>query len=93
MRRVEATGGWRWTFPELNVHSPSFETQELANAELQVVHRELYPEWADVTSRASHLRWVKALMAERRHYLGFEDSSAVSTLVEILQFVSPQQFL
>ena len=66
-----------------NVHSLSFETEEFANAELQVVHRELYPEWADVTSRASRLQWVKELMSERRRYLGFEASSAVAKLVKI----------
>ena len=29
VRRVEATGGWCWTFPELNVHSPSSRPRSL----------------------------------------------------------------
>ena len=32
----------------------------------------------------SHHQWVKALMSERRHYLGFEASSAVAKLVKEL---------
>ena len=83
--RIEQTGefSWCWTFAVggLEIQGSNCDSKTGAEAELSAVRQELYPEWADVPNRPSHLSWVKHMILERHNYQYLEVSSAMSRLM------------
>ena len=78
---------WCWRFhddspePGFDVRGEACSSLVMAKSELNAAQQELYPEWADVQRRPSHILWVARQIAEQHQYLHLECSLAIASLI------------